>query len=196
MSFPYITLQAGETAVLCGPSGSGKTTLLSLICGMLRVQTGNIRVHDQSLTSLNSRQLDRFRGRHIGILPQRFHLIASLNATENIALARHLAGLPPDPARIDTLLHALDIHMLTNRRPAALSQGQAQRVALARALINAPGLLLADEPTANLDDAAADAVINLLIQQAHSHQAALLIASHDSRVKARLPRQIDLGAAS
>lgn len=194
LSFPDWSLQQGEQAVLRGPSGSGKSTLLSLLAGLLQAQQGDIWLAEQSLAALPPAQRDAWRGRHIGFIPQRAHLLASLNVLENLQLAQYLARLPQDAAQCRRVLASLGLGELAGRRPQQLSQGQAQRVAIARALLNHPKLLLADEPSASLDDANTAAVLDLLQGAAQQAGATLLVASHDARVHARFERQFLLEA--
>ncbi|MDK2126605.1 ABC transporter ATP-binding protein [Parachitinimonas caeni] len=186
ISFPDWVLDAGGHALLVGPSGSGKTTLLSIVGGMLQPTSGQAIVAGQDLRQLSAGALDRFRGQTIGLVPQKLHLIASLTVAENLQLAQYLAHLPKNPQRIHEVLTRLGVAELAQRRPHQLSGGQSQRVAIARAVVNKPKLLLADEPTANLDDDAATAVIDLLEREAGEVGASLLIASHDGRVKSRI----------
>lgn len=193
IAFPDWSLEQGGQAVLIGPSGCGKTTLLSLLGGMLTPnEGGRLEVAGEALARLKGAALDRFRGQRIGVVPQRLHLIASLSVAENLALAQYLAHLPQDAGRVTEVLGRLGLDALARRRPHQLSQGQAQRVAIARAVVNRPSLLLADEPTANLDDESAAAVIELLEREAESVGASLLVASHDARVKQRFERCFEL----
>lgn len=194
LRFPDWSLQQGEQAVLRGPSGSGKSTLLSLLAGLLQPQQGDIWLAEQALAALPPAQRDAWRGRHIGFIPQRAHLLASLNVLENLQLAQYLARLPQDAAQCQRVLASLGLSELAGRRPQQLSQGQAQRVAIARALLNHPKLLLADEPSASLDDANTTAVLDLLQGAAQQAGATLLVASHDARVHARFDRQFLLEA--
>lgn len=180
------TVAAGGQWLVLGPSGSGKSTLLHILAGILRPTAGRIEVAGQDLAGLGSAALDRFRGRHIGIVLQKLHLIGSLTVQQNVLLAQYLAGLPQDAARVHAVLTGLGVADKVHARPAELSQGQAQRVAIARAVVNRPQLLLADEPTANLDDTHAAEAIDLLAGQAQACGATLLIATHDQRVKARI----------
>ncbi|MGH8616519.1 MAG: ABC transporter ATP-binding protein [Burkholderiales bacterium] len=188
------TVPAGGQWLVLGPSGSGKSTLLHIVAGILRPTAGRVSVADQDLAALKGAALDRFRGRHIGIVLQRLHLVASLNVLQNVLLAPYLAGLPQDAARAREVLTGLGIGDKFGARPAELSQGQAQRVAIARAVVNRPQLLLADEPTANLDDVHAAEAIDLLSGQAQACGATLLIATHDQRVKARIAHHRMLAA--
>ncbi|HEY9100844.1 ABC transporter ATP-binding protein [Chitinimonas sp.] len=195
LAFPDWSLAQGGRAVLVGPSGSGKTTLLSLLGGLLRPSAGKVSLAGQDLGALPPGKLDAFRGRQVGFVPQRPHLIASLTVADNLRLAQYLAHLPQDSQRIEAVLHELGLAGLGNRKPHQLSQGQAQRVAIGRAVVNRPALLLADEPTASLDDDAAEAVVSLLQKVADEAGACLLVASHDSRVKDRFETRFALGVS-
>jgi ABC-type lipoprotein export system ATPase subunit len=177
----------GEHWLLSGPSGSGKTTLLHVLAGLTVPTAGTVSVGGVDLATLSGSALDRWRGCHVGLVPQRLHLVGALDVLGNLALARYLAGLPADAGRARELLDAMGIGELGRRYPRQLSQGQAQRVAIARAVINRPTLVLADEPTANLDDAQARAALELLCRQAEAVSATLVIASHDARVRGVLP---------
>lgn len=178
----------GEAWLLEGPSGSGKSTLLHILAGLVVPQTGQVRVAGVELATLAQGARDRWRGRTVGLVPQRLHLVHALRVRENLALAQTLAGHPVDPARIAALLDAVGVAELAHRFPRQLSHGQAQRVAIARAVINRPALLLADEPTANLDDAHAARALELLRAQAVEAGATLVVASHDHRVRPLLPQ--------
>ena len=178
---------AGDHWLLSGASGSGKTTLLHILAGLTVPSSGSVSVGGIDLATLSGSALDRWRGRNVGLVPQRLHLIGALDVLGNLALARYLAGLPADVARARELLDAMGIGELGHRYPRQLSQGQAQRVAIARAVINRPAVLLADEPTANLDDAQARAALEVLRRHAETVGATLVVASHDARVRASLP---------
>ena len=182
----------GERWLLTGPSGSGKSTLLHVVAGLLRPTEGRIEVDGQDLAGLDAAALDRFRGRRIGLAFQGHHLLAPLSVLDNLQLAPAMAGLAPDASRARDLLAALGLADHAGAKPHELSQGQAQRVALARALMNRPALLLADEPTANLDDEQALAAVDLLAKTARDNGATLVIASHDGRIRDRLDRRLDL----
>lgn len=183
---------AGERWLLSGPSGSGKTTAIHLLAGVLSPSEGRITVCGQDLGALSGAALDRFRGRHVGIVFQRLHLIGALDVRRNLALARSLAGLPADEARIEEVLERLALSAKARSRPESLSGGEAQRLAIARAVLNRPALLLADEPTASLDDANAARVLDLLFAEAQSCGATLVVASHDARAAARFERRREL----
>lgn len=184
----------GSDCVVLGPSGSGKTTLLHILAGLTVPSEGRVEIEGQALAALPPAALDRFRARRIGFVPQRLHLIGAITVADNLTLARHLAGLPPDDEGATRLLERLNIAELAGRRPTALSQGQAQRAAVARALVNEPALLLADEPTAALDEENAESVIGLLQESALASEAALVVATHDRRVAGRFRYQLSLSA--
>lgn len=173
----------GEQWLLLGESGSGKTTLLHILTGILKPEQGTVCISDTSIYDLSSKELDRFRGRNIGIIFQRPHLIRSLSISENLVLAQSFAGLPTDLNRVNEVLTSLSIADKKKSYPEELSQGQLQRVSIARAVINKPALLIADEPTSSLDDKNAAAVLNLLMQQSELNRATLIVATHDKRVK-------------
>ena len=194
VEIPSWTVAPGEHSLILGPSGSGKSTVLHLIAGLLPPSRGHIRVADWDLGALTPAELDAFRGKSIGIVLQRLHLIGALTVRENLRLAQSLAGLPVSTERVDHLLGELGIAALASARPHQLSEGEAQRVAIARAVINHPALILADEPTSALDDATCEAVLKLLRAQAEASGATLLIATHDARLKAHFPHRLELPA--
>lgn len=185
----------GAQWLLLGPSGSGKTTLLHILAGILRPTAGRAMIAGQDVSDLSASALDRFRGRNIGIVLQRLHLLPSLTVAQNVQLAQYLAGLPQDATRVDEVLAGLDLADKADARPHALSHGQAQRAAIARAVVNRPRLLLADEPTSNLDDGRCAQALDLLLTQAAACGATLVIATHDQRVKARVAHHYQLGAS-
>ncbi len=185
---------AGEHWLVLGASGSGKTTLLHLIAGLLRPSEGAIEVGGEALGRLKGAALDRWRGRSVGIVPQKLHLVSSLSALQNLLLAPYLAGLPADKSRALSLLEQLGVKEKASEKPHQLSHGQAQRVAIARAVMNRPKLLLADEPTANLDDASCAVALGILEEQARECGATLVVATHDQRAKQRFEKRLDLGA--
>lgn len=185
-------LNAGSSMAVLGPSGCGKTTFLHLLAGLLVPAQGSIRVMNQVITQMDQAPLDRFRGRHIGMIFQKLFLIPGLTVRENIALAQRLARKPPNSERVDNLLQQLELSALQNNKPNTLSQGQAQRVAIARALAHDPVLVFADEPTSALDDDRAQSAIDLLKQSAHSAGASLLIVTHDQRVRGELDAEFEM----
>jgi putative ABC transport system ATP-binding protein len=192
LAFPDFEAPAAAAIVLSGRSGSGKSTLIALCAGLLSPQAGELRVAGADLMAMTPAQRDAWRGAALGVVPQRLHLSASLTILENLAMPFVSAGVPIDRARLHQLLEALDIGGLGERRPHEISLGQAQRAALARALVRRPAMLLVDEPTANLDDEAAHAVVDLLHRSAAQATAALMIATHDARVARALPRALPL----
>lgn len=183
----------GEHWLILGESGSGKTTLLHILAGILAPSEGDVSVVGQNLNALSASALDRFRGRHIGIVFQRLHLIPSLTVLGNLQLAQYLAGGARDSQDASALLASLGLADKKHSRPQALSFGQSQRAAVARAVVNKPGLILADEPTSNLDDRSADAALDVLLAQASACNATLVIATHDRRIKDRVEHQLTLG---
>jgi len=185
-------LGAESNILIVGPSGCGKTTLLHLIAGLLLPTGGSVVVDGQDLSALSPPARDRFRGRHIGIVLQQFHLLPTLTAMQNLLVAQSIAGLPVDRKAAQLMLKALGVDDRADAYPHQLSVGQQQRVAIARALVNRPKLLLADEPTSNLDDEACGAVADLLLDATQQHAVSLVIATHDTRLKSKIPRQLAL----
>lgn len=183
---------AGEHWLVLGASGSGKTTFLNLVAGLLAPSAGEIEVGGQALASLKGSELDQWRGRNVGIVPQKLHLVRSLNVLQNLLLAPYLAGLSSDLPRATGLLEMLSLKERAKDKPHQLSQGQAQRVAIARAVMNRPKLLLADEPTSNLDDANCMQALDLLQNQARECGATLIVATHDQRAKQRFEKRLEL----
>ena len=190
LAFDDLSLPAGRHLLLRGASGSGKSTLLAMLAGLMRPSGGEITVAGRALHALTARQTDAWRGAHMGFVPQRLHLSAALSVADNLALPFIAAGLKPDAARAFDLLSRLGLGDLARRRPHQLSVGQAQRVALARALMRRPSLLLADEPSASLDDSATAQMLDLLLQAATDEGATLVVATHDARVVQRLGSQM------
>jgi ABC-type lipoprotein export system ATPase subunit len=192
MRFPDFEVGRGEHALLLGESGSGKTTLLHLLGGLLRGYSGSLKVAETELSQLSETGLDHFRGKHMGFIFQRNHLISALTVEKNLILAPYLAGLPVDYHRTNEVLQHLGISEKKKSNVLELSQGQAQRVAIARAVLNNPPIILADEPTSALDDKSCDRVIDLLIEVAGESRATLLVATHDQRLKNKIGKQIIL----
>ena len=182
----------GERWLVLGASGSGKTTLLHILAGLVRPSEGEVEVSGESILKLQGARLDRWRASTVGIVLQALHLMKHLSVRDNLRLAQYLAHVPQDDARIADALSALGVGEKAARRPSELSQGEQQRVAIARAVVNRPKLLLADEPTANLDDAAAAKAVDLLSEQAARHGATLIVATHDARVKGKFRERLEL----
>lgn len=181
-----LDVAAGETALILGPSGSGKTTLLLALAGLADVQGGSVTLEGQSLSTLKPAARDKVRGEKIGLVFQDLHLIPGLSTVDNVLLAPFAAGLPQDRDRALALLAELGLENRAHSRAETLSRGQAQRAAIARAMLMRPKLILADEPTASLDDEACERVADLLSTAAKETGAALVIATHDQRLKARV----------
>ena len=194
LKVPAWRAEQGAHWLVIGPSGSGKTTLLHILAGILRPLAGAISIAGQDLMALKPAALDRFRGQHIGIVLQRLHLVPSLSVLKNLLLAQYFAGVTQDEARAHEVLSSLDVADKAHAYPHELSFGQAQRVAVARAVVNRPKLLLADEPTSNLDDARCAQAYALLESQARACGATLVIATHDQRIKSRMSNHFELKA--
>ena len=190
LAFPEVDIPQAGVLLLRGPSGSGKSTWLALVAGLLDPKGGELTVAGQAPSALKSAARDHWRAGAIGFLPQKLHLSAALTVAGNLALAYYAAGLPEDKAAIHNALASLDVADLAARKPSQLSGGQAQRVALARAVLLKPKVILADEPTASLDDGAAAAAIELLQRSAAQCGATLVVATHDARVARALPQAL------
>ena len=186
LAFADLDVAQGGVLVLGGASGSGKSTWLALAAGLLQASSGDITVAVQAMAQLDKTRSDAWRAQTIGFLPQKLHLSAALTVHGNLALAQWAAGETTDDKRIAAAVAVLGVADLAQRKPHQLSGGQAQRVALARAVLLQPQVILADEPTASLDDDAASAALKLLLATAERLNATLVIATHDSRVKKHL----------
>lgn len=179
-----LSVAAGERVALLGRSGSGKSTLLNLLGGIDRPTAGEITVAGRDLGNLSCRELARFRSASVGMIFQAFNLIASRTALENVELPMVFAGTPPRHRRAHArrALEAVGLGARLDHRPAQLSGGESQRVAVARALVNRPQVVLADEPTGNLDSATARDIIDLLLKHVHESAAALILVTHDEEL--------------
>ena len=174
-----LTIARGRIAAITGPSGSGKSTLLGLLAGLDTPTTGTVRIDDVNITDLDEEQLARLRGEKIGIVFQFFHLIPSLTALENIMVPLELSGVRDARQQASTLLADVELTGRGHHYPSQLSGGEQQRVAIARALANDPPLLLADEPTGNLDSATGRHVIDLLMTVHRERGRTLVLVTHD-----------------
>lgn len=187
LAFPDVDVAQGAVLLLSGPSGCGKSTWLALVAALVRPTAGTLTVAGQTLDTMKSVASDAWRSRAIGFLPQKLHLSAALSVYQNLAMAQWAAGQAEDAPRIHAALQALGVQDLAPRKPGQLSGGQAQRVALARAVLLQPQVILADEPTASLDDATAADAVGLLLATAKAQGATLVIATHDARVAQLIP---------
>ena len=192
LSFPDLSIHKGDKILLLGSSGCGKTTLLSVIAGLLPPATGHVTVNDTDFYALTSKERDVLRGQIFGFVFQNLHLLPALTLRQNIMLAADMSGVSVPTERLEKLLSSLGLTDKANRKPSELSQGEQQRAALARAVLNSPALIIADEPTSALDDKNADAVMDLLERQSSESGAALLVATHDNRIKHRFDTIITL----
>ena len=191
LNFPDVDVPQGTVLLLSGPSGCGKSTWLALVAALMAPSAGELQVAGQSLNTLKNVAADAWRARAIGFLPQKLHLSTAMTVQQNLAMAQWASGVPQDLPRIAQALQALGVADLSGRLPAQLSGGQAQRVALARAVLLQPQVILADEPTASLDDDAAADAVGLLLTTAKVQRATLVIATHDARVAALIPPGVD-----
>lgn len=186
-----LSLDRGETLALTGESGSGKSTFLHLIAGLDRPSSGKISLNGQDLSQAKDRDLARMRREEIGLIFQQFNLIPSLTLAQNLAFQARLAG-KQDEAWLEHLADTLGLSDLLGRYPEQLSGGQQQRVAIGRALAAKPGLILADEPTGNLDEENAQRVMELLLALVADSGAALLLVTHSTDLAKRLSRRLHL----
>jgi putative ABC transport system ATP-binding protein len=187
-----LKVAAGEAVGLIGPSGSGKSTLLMVMAGLERPDTGSVTVAGMELGSLDEDSLARFRGRHVGIVFQSFHLIPTMTALENVAVPLELAGVADAGRRAEQELASVGLAERLGHYPAQLSGGEQQRVALARALAPDPAILVADEPTGNLDEATGGQVIELLFAGHRQRGSTLVLVTHDAMLAQRCDRVVRL----
>ncbi len=190
-----LSLNGGEASLILGPSGAGKTTLLLAIAGLARKFGGDISIDGADPYAMATGRRDRFRGANIGFVFQDLNLIAGLSALDNVLIAPFATGERQDRVRAEALLGELGLSRFAHKPAEKLSRGQAQRAAIARAMLMRPKVLLADEPTASLDDEACETVCALLLRAAAETNAALVIATHDGRLKARIANTVIAEAA-
>jgi putative ABC transport system ATP-binding protein len=187
-----LEIARGEAVGLVGPSGSGKSTLLMVLAGLEKPISGSVRALGEELTALDEDALARFRGRNIGVVFQAFHLIPTMTALENVATPLELAGEPDAFERARAELVAVGLGERLKHHPAQLSGGEQQRVALARALVSRPEILVADEPTGNLDEATGRQIADLLFAKSAERGATLVLVTHDPALAARCGRVVRL----
>ena len=187
-----LNIGRGEAIGLVGPSGSGKSTLLMVMAGLERPDSGEVSVDGENIGRLDEDALARFRGRKIGIVFQSFHLIPTMTALENVAVPLELAGDDDAYARARAELDTVGLAARLGHYPAELSGGEQQRVALARALVANPAILVADEPTGNLDEATGREVIDLMFARYTERDMTLVLVTHDTSLAARCDRVIRL----
>lgn len=191
-SFPNFRLEKKDVLLILGQSGKGKTTLLHLLAGLMEPNAGTVTIDEQSISELNGNNRDSFRGKNIGIVFQQAQFIRSVSVMQNLQLARSLAGMKNDEAFAQELLAELGIADKANNRPSELSIGERQRAGIARALVTKPKVVLADEPTSALDDQNCELVADLLQKTVTGHGAALVIVTHDQRLKNRFSNSVEI----
>jgi putative ABC transport system ATP-binding protein len=189
-----LTVRRGEIVMITGPSGSGKTTMLQIAGCLIRPTGGRVEIAGQDLSRAEEGERLLARRKHLGFVFQSFHLLAALSVYDNIALGQRLRRQPIQPARIRELLDTLGIGSKARKLPQHLSGGEKQRVAIARAIIGTPDLLLADEPTSQLDSNSAAIVGSMLRQAAHELQMAVIVTTHDPRLGDIADRRVALNS--
>ena len=192
LDVPGFVLAAGEQAALEGSSGSVKSTLLHVISGIMRPDSGTVIVAGTDITRLSEGSRDRLRADALGLVFQQFNLLPGFTALENVLVAMSFGSSRPDRRRAAELLGAVGLSHRLDHKPAALSMGQQQRVAVARALANRPKVILADEPTASVDAANQQQVVDLLTNTCREHGVALLVVTHEPEVARQFPRRLKL----
>lgn len=191
-SFPDIQLQKEQHLLVLGKSGVGKTTFLHLLAGLLKATEGEIVINNENICQLSSKKLDQFRGKHIGLVFQRSHFVNATNLLNNLLLIQKIGKQKPDKQRCLDALGKVGLADKIRQKPSSLSQGERQRAGIVLATINQPQLILADEPTASLDDENCHKVMELLLKQASKTQASLIVITHDSRLKPYFSKILNL----
>lgn len=191
-SFPDIHCKSEETLLILGNSGTGKTTFLNLLALLLNPSDGVLTINNTDTARLNEKSKTDFRAKNVGIVFQKPYFVNALNVSENLVLANYLGNYPMDKLKAEDLAKNLGFDHLMSKKVQELSGGEQQRVCIARALMNNPKVILADEPTSALDDENCQKVADLLEKQSKSIGAALIIVTHDHRLKTRFSNQITL----
>ena len=191
-SFPSFSCNQGEALLILGNSGTGKTTLLHLLALLLQPKSGSIKINGQEFAHLSPKEASKMRANHLGIIYQKSHFVSSLSVLDNLLLANYLADKNQSKQQALTLSERLGFSDLLDKKTTLLSGGEQQRVSIARALMNNPSVILADEPTSNLDDENCEKVIHLLENQSKNIGAALVIVTHDQRLKNIFENKISL----
>ncbi|WP_158837605.1 ABC transporter ATP-binding protein [Polaribacter sp. L3A8] len=191
-SFPNIALAKGENLLILGASGIGKTTLLHLLAGLLKPVKGSVYIDNVALNTLNSSQLDAFRGKNIGLVFQKKHAIQSLDVFDNLKARLLFSKTAINKNKIETLLEELGLSNHKKSKINQLSEGQLQRLGIALSVVHYPQIILADEPTSSLDDKNCKIVIDLLIDQVKQTNANLIVITHDQRIKSCFQNSIEL----
>jgi putative ABC transport system ATP-binding protein len=187
-----MSVKTSEVVAVVGASGSGKSTFLSLVAGLDRFEHGDILINGQSIKNLTQPQMTEFRSKNIAFIFQQFHLVPHLTAFENIALPLEILGRPFSEAEIVTALTAVGLSHRSHHKPGELSGGECQRLALARGLITQPNLLLADEPSGNLDTETGEKVMNVFFDQVRATQTTTVLVTHDRELASRCDRVFTL----
>lgn len=195
LNVPSFQVEGGEQIAIIGRSGSGKSTLLNLISGILVPDSGEINIKNTNITTLSEPNRDSFRAKTIGFVFQTFNLLQGLTAEENIALAMSFSGHHKQLyQKAEDLLKRVGLAEKKHHKPSELSVGEQQRVALARAICNNPHIILADEPTANLDEKNSEIVMDLLLELSQAEKRILLVVTHEKEIAQKLPKQLLLSS--
>jgi putative ABC transport system ATP-binding protein len=187
-----VQIKTAEVIAILGSSGSGKSTLLSLISGLDRADSGEIQINETDICKLDSKQMIRFRAQNIGIVFQQFHLVPHLNAFENVTLPLQILEKKVDSAKVEKVLDQVGLAHRMRHLPSELSGGESQRLAIARALIAEPALLLADEPSGNLDTETGEKVMSTFFNQVRSQKTTTILVTHDQRIAEHCDRKLFL----